>query len=57
MTNGDTQGVSQHLIKVHTDLNVKIRDLKVLVQEITGKRADVLCERCGGNTTCKSSLD
>ena len=30
MTNGDTQGVSHHLLKYHADLNVRIRDLKVL---------------------------
>jgi hypothetical protein len=30
MTNGDTQGVAQHFLKYHTDLNVRIRDLKVL---------------------------
>jgi hypothetical protein len=30
MTNGDTQGVSQHFLKFHTDLNFKIRTLKVL---------------------------
>ena len=30
MTNGDTQGVSQYFLKFHTDLNVKIRALKVL---------------------------
>jgi hypothetical protein len=30
MPTGDTQGVSQHFLKYHTDLNVRIRDLKVL---------------------------
>ena len=30
MTNGVTQGVAQHFVKYHTDLNVRIRDLKVL---------------------------
>jgi hypothetical protein len=30
MPNGGTQGVSQHFLKFHTDLNVKIRALKVL---------------------------
>jgi hypothetical protein len=30
MPNGDTQGVSQHFLKYHVDLNVRIRDLKVL---------------------------
>jgi hypothetical protein len=42
MTNEGTQGVSQHLLKFHTALNVKIRSLKVLVQESAGNRADVL---------------
>ncbi len=28
--NGDTQGVAQHFLKYHTDLNVRIRALKVL---------------------------
>ena len=28
--NGGTQGVAQHFLKFHTDLNVRIRDLKVL---------------------------
>ncbi len=31
MTNGDTQGVAQHFLKYHTDLNVRIRALKVLL--------------------------
>jgi hypothetical protein len=30
MSNGGTQGVSQHFLKYHTDLNVRIRSLKVL---------------------------
>ena len=30
MTNGGTEGVAHHFIKYHTDLNVRIRDLKVL---------------------------
>ena len=30
MPNGGTQGVSQHFLKYHADLNVKIRVLKVL---------------------------
>ena len=30
MTNGDTEGVPQHFLKYHTDLNVRIRGLKVL---------------------------
>ncbi len=30
MSNGDTQGVAQHFLKYHTDLNVRIRALKVL---------------------------
>ena len=30
MPNGGTQGVSQHFLKYHTDLNVRIRALKVL---------------------------
>ena len=30
MTNGVTQGVSQDFLRYHTDLNVRIRDLKVL---------------------------
>jgi hypothetical protein len=30
MTNGGTLGVSQHFLKYHTDLNVRIRSLKVL---------------------------
>ena len=30
MTNGDTQGVTQHFLKYYTDLNVRIRSLKVL---------------------------
>ena len=30
MPNGDTQGVAQHFLKYHTDLNVRIRALKVL---------------------------
>jgi hypothetical protein len=30
MTNGGTQGVAQHFVKYHTDLNVRIRALKVL---------------------------
>ena len=30
MTNGGTQGVAQHFLKYHTDLNVRIRALKVL---------------------------
>ena len=30
MPNGGTQGVAQHFLKYHTDLNVRIRDLKVL---------------------------
>jgi hypothetical protein len=30
MSNGGTQGVSQHFLKYHTDLNVRIRALKVL---------------------------
>ena len=30
MTNGDTQGVAQYFLKYHTDLNVRIRVLKVL---------------------------
>jgi hypothetical protein len=31
MTNGDTQGVAQHFLKYHTDLNVRIRVLKVVL--------------------------
>jgi hypothetical protein len=30
MTNGNTEGVAQHFLKYHTDLNVRIRALKVL---------------------------
>jgi hypothetical protein len=30
MPNGGTQGVAQHFLKYHTDLNVRIRGLKVL---------------------------
>jgi hypothetical protein len=30
MTNGGTQGVAQHFLKYHTDLNVRIRVLNVL---------------------------
>jgi hypothetical protein len=30
MPNGGTQGVSSHFLKYHTDLNVRIRALKVL---------------------------
>jgi hypothetical protein len=30
MTNGGTEGVAQHFLKNHTDLNVRIRTLKVL---------------------------
>ena len=30
MPNGGTQGVAQHFLKYHTDLNVRIRALKVL---------------------------
>ena len=30
MPNGGTEGVAQHFLKYHTDLNVKIRALKVL---------------------------
>ena len=30
MSNGGTQGVAQHFLKYHTDLNVRIRSLKVL---------------------------
>jgi hypothetical protein len=30
MSNGGTQGVAQHFLKYHTDLNVRIRALKVL---------------------------
>jgi hypothetical protein len=30
MPNGDTQGVAQHFLKYHADLNVRIRALKVL---------------------------
>ena len=30
MTNGGTQGVAQNFLKYHTDLNVRIRVLKVL---------------------------
>ena len=30
MPNGGTQGVAQHFLKYHTDLNVRIRSLKVL---------------------------
>jgi hypothetical protein len=30
MTNGGTEGVAHHFLKYHTDLNVRIRDLKVL---------------------------
>ena len=30
MPNGDTQGVAQHFLKYHTDLNVRIRVVKVL---------------------------
>jgi hypothetical protein len=30
MPNGGTQGVAQHFLKYHTDLNVRIRTLKVL---------------------------
>jgi hypothetical protein len=30
MSNGGTQGVVQHFLKYHTDLNVRIRTLKVL---------------------------
>ncbi len=30
MPNGVTQGVAQHFLKYHTDLNVRIRSLKVL---------------------------
>jgi hypothetical protein len=30
MPNGGTHGVAQHFLKYHTDLNVRIRDLKVL---------------------------
>ena len=30
MSNGSTQGVAQHFLKYHTDLNVRIRALKVL---------------------------
>ncbi len=31
MPNGDTQGVAQHFLKYHTDLNVRIRALKVVL--------------------------
>jgi hypothetical protein len=29
--NGGTQGVTQHFLKYHTDLNVRIRALKVVL--------------------------
>ena len=29
--NGGTQGVAQHFLKYHTDLNVRIRALKVVL--------------------------
>jgi hypothetical protein len=38
MSSGDTQGVSHHLLKYHTDLNVKIRDLKVLPVTVKNPR-------------------
>ena len=31
MPNGGTQGVAQHFLKYHTDLNVRIRALKVVL--------------------------
>ena len=38
MPNGDTQGVAQHFLKYHTDLNVRIRVLKVLPGTVKNPR-------------------
>ncbi len=43
MTNGGTEGVAQYFLKNHTDLNIRIRTLKVL-PGVTKKNPDFMKE-------------